>query len=70
MCHRENLFFRFTSVTVAATVMDSAAVRHGMRFGASEGQGRSPVGAEGDEECDDDDFSWMDDMEAAGAAPV
>ena len=70
MGNREKLFIRFTAATMATTALDSAAVWHGMRSGASEGQGRSPAGAEGDEECDDDDFSWMDDMEAAGAAPV
>lgn len=31
--------------------------------------GISPLGPEADDAGEDDDFSWMDDMEAAGGAP-
>lgn len=49
---------------VGATALHSVVLEaHGC-------SGMSPLGPEADEDGDDDDFSWMDDMEAAGCAPV
>jgi hypothetical protein len=70
MDNKDTPYIRFTSATAATTALDSSAFLHEMTFGGPEAPDRSPLGAEGDEEREDDDFSWMDDMEAAGAAPV
>jgi hypothetical protein len=45
-----------------------ATALHEITLAALDGPGRSPGVPEGEEVGEDEDFSWMDDMEALGAA--
>lgn len=50
--------------------LDSATAWHEMMLNGSGYSDLSPSGPEADEDADNEDYSWMDDMEAAGVSPV
>jgi hypothetical protein len=54
---------------VVTAALNSATVLHGMMLDSLGLSSMSTLGPEGYEEGEDDS-SWMDDMEAAGVAPV
>lgn len=55
---------------VVTTTLDRATVLRGMMLDSLGGSKVPPLGPETDVDNEDDDFSWMDDMEATGIAPV
>ena len=55
---------------VVTAALNNATALQGLMLNALEWPGTSPAGPEGHENSEDDDFSWMDDMEAAGVAAV
>ena len=55
---------------VVTRALNSATVLHGMMLDSLGWSSMSSLGPEADEDGEDDDSSWMDDMETAGVAPV
>jgi hypothetical protein len=55
---------------VVTTALNSATALHAMMLDSLGWSSMSPWGPEGDEDGEDDDSSWMDDMEATRVAPV
>lgn len=58
------------SMTMEGVVTDSATARHGIMLAASGCPNLLPSAPEDEEDAENDDYAWMDDMEAAGAAPA
>jgi len=55
---------------LAGVGTDCAATWYGMMLDSSGWPDLLPSGPEADENAEDEDYSWMDDMEAAGVSPV
>jgi len=61
---------RNSSLVMVGVGSDSAATWHGMMLDSPGWPDLLPSGPDADEDADNEDYSWMDDMEAAGVSPL